>query len=168
MRFSRFILAIVVFSLGFGACAGAPPRGGPELGRPVSLRYLMEGEWRDLSQLRGRPVVLVLISTADIVSQAYLREVAEAFERTAGKVVYLVLSIEPSEAPFLEVYREAEDLPFSVGLSQDGVGRGESDLGYVPVVPTTYIIDEKGGVIDAAAGAVTADDLVSSLERLCR
>jgi len=138
-----------------------PPHGS----EPVDLAYALDGEPHRLSELRGRPLVLVLIRTSEVVSQMYLDEVAEAHARTAGRLRFLVLTIEPSEAPFVDLFRESEGLPFPVGVAEADVAQGRSGLGLIPLVPSTYLVAPDGRVEDVAAGAVPAEDIVREVER---
>ncbi len=110
-------------------------------------------------------MVLVLMRTSDVTSQMYMPHVAEAFIDVAGEPVFLVLTEEPAEAPFVDVYTESEDLPFAIGVAEAAVGRGDSALGEIPAIPATYIIDREGRVVDVAAGVVTAKEITKALGR---
>ena len=131
---------------------------------PVDLSFEIKGERHYLSELRGRPLVLVLIRTSEIASQAYAGELKDAFGRIAGSVRFLVLTIEPLEAPFVEPYAEFENLPFSIGVAEKDVALGRSALGIVPVVPSTYLFNSRGEVVSAVPGVLLADTLVELAE----
>jgi len=107
--------------------------------------------------------VLALVRTAELTSELYVDQLVDAFARAAGETRFLVLSIEPNEEPFLEEYVELRELPFPIGLAEWAVAEGTSDLGLVPVVPTTYLIDADGAVAQIIVGGVKADDLVRVL-----
>ncbi|MCK9459865.1 MAG: hypothetical protein M0R80_09535 [Proteobacteria bacterium] len=109
--------------------------------------------------------MLALVRISEITSEMYIDQLVEAHRRAAGETRFVVLSIAPNEAPFLDEYVESRELPFPIGLAEWSVAEGTSDLGLVPVVPTTYLVDEDGAIADVVVGAVTADDLVRVLDR---
>ncbi len=160
--------AIILITTLLGAC-GAPTATGStrsESNAQVNFTYELNGKPHHMSELRGRPVVLVLMRTSEMSSQAYMLQVADAFRQVAGRTRFLVLTIEPTEAPFIKMYVESEKLPFPIGMAEDSVALGLSSLGVIPIIPTTYIIDASGHVTDAAAGRVQADDITSAIDAL--
>ena len=160
--------AIILVTALLAAC-GAPSNHDTTSPGPndrVDFTYELNGEHHRISELRGRPVLLVLMRTSEMSSQAYMLELANAFRQIAGRTRFLVLTIEPTEAPFIEMYVESEKLPFPIGLAGDSVALGRSSLGIIPITPATYIIDASGRVADAAAGRVQTDDLVRAIGAL--
>ncbi|MFO8073580.1 MAG: hypothetical protein R6V85_17085 [Polyangia bacterium] len=157
-------LLLATWALAAVACAGA--RGTPLPDRPVDFTFELGGETMRLSDLRGRPAVLVLVRISELTSELYLRQVEKAWEREAGKVRFAVLSLEPAERPLLEEYAEFNELPFEIGLAEWRVASGQSALGRIPIVPTTYFLDEKGRVADAAPGAIPAAEIEKRVEKL--
>jgi hypothetical protein len=132
---------------------------------PIDFEYTAGGERLRLAGLRGRPVVLVLVRTAEVTSELYLDELAKAHAEIEGDTRLLVLSIDPNEAPFLAAYLEERALPFPIGLAEWPVAEGTSALGLVPIVPTTYLVGEDGAVVRMFPGAVTAAQLERELTR---
>ncbi len=158
------VLLLATWVPAASACAGAREAALPD--RPVDLAFELGGEPMRLSDLRGRPAVLVLVRISELTSELYLRQVEKAWQREAGRVRFAVLSIEPAERPLLEEYAEFNELPFRIGLAEWRVASGQSALGRIPVVPTTYFLDEKGRVEDAALGAIPAEEIERRIERL--
>ncbi len=159
-------LILITLQLGVVSCAGAAPSPARLSEQPIDFGYTMKDEPRRLAALRGRPVALVLIRTSELPSHLHVREVAKAFRRAAGRTRFLVLTIAPSEQPFVEPFVEAEELPFPIGVAEWNVALGNTGLGQIPTVPTTYLIDPEGRVVNAAAGLVPADDIVRAIEQL--
>jgi hypothetical protein len=150
----------VILAIG---CGSRPPP--PYSEHPVDFAYEIDGQVRHLSQARGRPVVLVLVRTAELTSDLFIDQVVNAFTHTAGKTFFLVLSIAPNEAPMLDEYVELKELPFSIGLADWSVAQGGTRLGLIPVVPSTYLIGPDGRVRDMAPGFVAADVLIKAIEK---
>jgi hypothetical protein len=148
-----------------GAC-GSNNRKGPPASEQVDFAFELKGETHRIAELRGRPLVLVLMRTSSLASQLYMTEVSKAFSRIAGRTRFLVLSIEPHELPFVEPYAEFEKLPFSIGVAERAVSLGQTPLGVIPVIPTTYLISSQGRVMDAAAGSVKAEEIVRAAASL--
>lgn len=148
-----------------GGCGGAE-KSTREAKRPVDFAYDLHGEQHRLAELRGRPVVLVLVRISEVASEMHIYQVVEAYPRSAGEARYLVLTLEPTEEPLLDNYVEYHELPFAIGVAEWAVAEGQSDLGIIPLVPTTVFVDRDGRVASAFAGAVPADDLVREIERL--
>ena len=168
MKIGSVVLAFVVAqSIACSQTQTARPNHGPMgTGPYINFNYVQYGEAHQLSELQGRPLVLVLLRTSDIPSQIYMTEVKKAFDRVAGKTGMLVLTIAPSESPFVDLYSESEDLPFAIGVAEETVLRGASPLGKVPVVPTTYFIHGNGRLQSTLPGVVQAEAIVQSALKL--
>jgi hypothetical protein len=135
---------------------------------PVDCAFVLQEKPMRLSFYRGRPVILVLMRTSEVVSQIYMQHVSEAFKKTAGKLVYVILTVEQREAPFIEAYRDFEKLPFPIGIAEAAVKFGQSALGIIPGAPITYFIDESGLLVDAIPGVMEADALIDKAERFSK
>jgi hypothetical protein len=133
---------------------------------PIDFSFSRGGRQHTLAELRGRPLVLVLMRTAEMSSQAYMVEVAAAFRATGGKVRYLVLTLEPAEAPLVDPFVEFMGLPFEMGVADRTVAEGKTALGILPPAPVTLIIDSSGRIFDAASGVVRADELGRAVGRV--
>ena len=153
------LIAIVPLVLACGA--RRPPYGD----QPVDFDYRIDGVDQRLAELRGRPLVLVLIRTSELTSEVYLREVRRAYTRIGGSTRFLVLSREPGEEPLLAPFAEFQELPFSVGVAAFAVAAGQTELGTIPIVPSTYLLDHHGRVVDLAAGAVRAEAITAAVAR---
>jgi hypothetical protein len=132
----------------------------------VDFAYEMKGEARRLSELRRRPVMLVLMRTSEIVSQIFMKEVATVWRKRAGELKVIVLTVEPTEKPFVNMYVKSEKLPFSIGVAEQAVLLGASSLGVVEAVPVTYLLDAGGRLVYKAQGVTPADILVSEIDAL--
>lgn len=154
----------LIAALILAACGGRESP--PGSGQPVDFSYRMpEGPPESLAALRGRPLVLVLLRISELTCELYLRQVIEAYGRTAGRTRFLVLSIEPTEEVLLGEFVEFNGVPFPIGLAEWSVAAGESGLGAVPVTPTTYFIGPDGRAAAVAPGAQPAARIEAELRR---
>ncbi|MCU0661027.1 MAG: hypothetical protein MUC50_01725 [Myxococcota bacterium] len=162
------------FSLALIAMAAVPGCGGSGSNRvltesfssaPVNFELELDGERHVLSQWRGRPLFLVLLLTSDVTSQLYMPYVEEAFRLYGGKLRFLALTVESQERPFVSVYVESEGLHFPLGVASLEVREGKTALGVLPLVPATYILDERGVVKDVGLGVIATEDIGKALRR---
>jgi hypothetical protein len=154
---------VAVAAIVASACGSRTPP--PYREGPIDFAYAQEGADRRLAELRGRPVVLVLVRISELPSELYLDQLVDAYGRAAGETRFLVLTVAPNEEPFLGEYVATRELPFPIGVAEWPVAAGESGLGLVPIVPTTYLVDPDGAIVELIAGGVKADDLVADLKR---
>jgi hypothetical protein len=132
----------------------------------VDFAYEMEGKTHLLSELRRRPVMLVLMRISEIVSQIFMKEVTTVYQKRAGELRVIVLTVEPMEKPFVDVYVESEKLPFSIGVAEPAVLLGASSMGVIEAVPVTYLLEPGGRIAYKAQGVTPADILVSEIDEL--
>lgn len=145
------------------SCAGAMH---PKYGKnPVNISFVMDGTPRRLSEYRGKPVVLVLMRTSEVVSQIYMSRLKEAIETSPPKANLIVLTVEPSESPFVEEYQELEKLPFSIGVAEPGIVQGESAFGLISGIPITYFINANGTIVSSQPGVIETDDLLKMMKK---
>jgi len=95
-----------------------------------------------------------------------MQEVRKAFTNSAGTTRFLVLTIEPNEAPFVKAYVEFEELPFPIGVAEPMLREGQTSLGLIPNIPCTYIIDKSGRIVNAGTGMLGAEDIVDAVKSL--
>ena len=150
------------FSLAQGGCAGPQT---PYRNAPIDFQYQMQGNTYTLSQLRERPLLLVLVRTAEVTNEMHLDQIQQMYTKTIRHMNILVLSIAPNEAPMLDMFVEFNNYPFHIGLAPWEVASGNSDLGVIPNIPTSYLIDQNGQIIDMLQGATNADKIMETLRR---
>ena len=142
---------------------GAPQK--PYSEAPVDFDYQMQGQTGSLRQLRQKPLLLVLVRTSEVTNEMHLDQIQRMYAKTMRHLNVLVLSIAPNEAPMLDMFVEFHDYPFRIGMAPWNVASGRSDLGVLPAIPTTFIIDENGRIVDSLAGAINADKILETLHR---
>jgi peroxiredoxin len=156
---SFILLWLILSSTG---CA-APQK--PYSEAPVDFDYQMQGQTGSLSRLRHKPLLLVLVRTSEVTNEMHLDQIQRMYARAIRHLNVLVLSIAPNEAPMLDMFVEFHSYSFRIGMAPWNVASGQSDLGILPAIPTTFIIDENGRIVDFLAGAINADKILETLRR---
>lgn len=159
------ILTLTLCGLGCGTASGASGQVLSQSPGAIDFALELDGEAHRLSEWRGRPLVLVLLLTSDVTSQLYMPHVEEAFRHYAGRLRFLALTVEPTERPFVATYVESEGLHFPLGVAAPELRQGRTALGTIPLVPITFILDERGEVRDVGVGVVTSKDIGTALRR---
>ena len=144
------------------SCAG-PQK--PYADAPIEFEYEMQGETYSLNVLRGKPLLLVLVRTSEVTNEMHLDQIQQLYDRTIRRMNILVLSIAPNEAPMLDMFVAFHDYPFHIGMAPWNVSSGQSGLGILPTIPSTYILDAEGRVIDLIPGATNGDQILETLRR---
>lgn len=153
--------AFLCFAIVSG-CGGSLSGGSKE---PVDIAFIMKQTPSRLLHFRGKNTLLVLMRTSEMVSQIYMSRLSDAFPSLKDKCNLIVLTVEPSEAPFVEAYQEIEKLPFSIGTAAPSVVEGSSSMGIVPRIPYTYFIDSKGIILHDIPGVIETEDLLKEVNR---
>jgi hypothetical protein len=114
---------------------------------------------------RGKPAVLLFLTTWDVASQAEVGIVSRMAQRDGGEVRYAIVALhEKHERELVENYARALKVTFPVALgdSESRVGRGP--LGDVHAIPTVLVLDARGRIVQKHVGITKADVLRPSIE----
>lgn len=115
--------------------------------------------------LRGKPAVLLFLTTWDLVSQAEVTILVKMAERDGPKVRYAIVALhERHERELVEAYAHSLKVTFPVALgdAESRVGRGP--LGDVHVIPTTIVLDAEGRLVKRHVGLQRSEVLRESVE----
>ncbi len=165
MAWRSLVLALWVAGCGGGAATVGGPTG-PSADQPIELQLTTtEGRIVELSDQRGGLVLLFVLATYDGLSQAEVRPVSR-FTREANDTVVLGVVAERDAPSFAPIYADALDPPYTVVYdAQASITAGTSQLGELPGVPTFYMIDAHGIVVDRRTGYLTEQDLFAMRDR---
>ena len=133
---------------------------------PVNFSFEMNKKQFRVSEFRGDPLLIVLVRISEISSELFLKEIQKTYMQTKGKVQFMVLSIDSNDAPMLNMFEKFHQYPFHIGLAQVEVSLGKTELGIIPIVPSAYLLNDKGTIVDMAAGVVPAQNIINSINRL--
>lgn len=159
----------VVLCLSLGACGGASAIGGahvPSAETPIELSLTTtDGHIVELADQRGGLVMLFVLATYDGLSQAEVRPVSR-FTREATDTVVLGVVAERDAPTFAPIYADTLEPPFTVVYDAEAtITGGTSALGELPGVPTFYMIDAHGLVVERHTGYLDERALFAMRDR---
>jgi hypothetical protein len=165
-----FLLAV---SLGT-ACASERPASAPvfaETARssPLHFRYeLADGKGLLAPEpLRGRPTVIVFVTTYDLASQAQARFLSGLLHRHASSVYAAAVVLEPPEnRPLVVAFRDALKLEYPVAMGDASLIAGEGPFGDVHAIPTTVVLDSESRLVWKHVGLSKEDEIEDALRKL--
>lgn len=144
----RRAAAALLASLLAAACGGAH-HAETARRRPLDpvILPLVEGGELDLTELRGRVVVLFFFTTYSGPAQALAPFVAQVALRHADDELTIVgVALEPDAQPVVEAWRDFVGVPFPVVLADEALVAGRSPLGPIPAVPSFAFLDRHGAL----------------------
>jgi cytochrome c biogenesis protein CcmG/thiol:disulfide interchange protein DsbE len=131
---------------------------------PESLRPRLADGRLSLRELRGHPAVINFWASWCVPCKGEAPAFAAAAKRFAGRVVFVGIDVQdlPSSARrFLKRYK------VNYVSVRDGTDRTYTAYGLTGV-PETYYVDATGHVVHHAVGAVSQDELVTSINALLK
>lgn len=150
-------------------CAASP---GSEAAAPASLEPVAPFVFDSLDArpvardtLRGKPAVLVFVTTWDITSQAQVGYLVRMAERDGDAVTYALVALhERHERELVEAYARTLKVTFPVALGDPESRVGRGPLGDVHLIPTTLVLDAEGRLVKKHVGLTKSDVLRPSVE----
>lgn len=153
---SLLLLALVTCgALGCGASAPTPASG-PRL----LLEFpALDGGTIELARYTGRPVVLHVFAAWDPNSQADIELLEEVFEKDSTRVHVIGLALDPGGFDIVAPFRKALGARYLIGLATDEIRAGQTPLGNVKQVPTTFVLDCRGRKMGQLSGRLRREEL---------
>lgn len=160
---------VLLAGLSVGACASdRPPQDGSAAVREEVHPFVFDSlDERPVSReaLRGKPAVLLFLTTWDLSSQAQVAVLVKMAERDGPKVSYAIVALhERHERELVEAYAHTLKVTFPVALGDSESRAGRGPLGDVHMIPTTIVIDAEGRLVKKHVGFQRADVLRASVE----
>jgi cytochrome c biogenesis protein CcmG/thiol:disulfide interchange protein DsbE len=156
------VLALLLGALAWGLLHPAPPAEPGVIGRPAPNLVVapFDGGQVNLAELRGRPVVLNFWASWCVSCRQEQAALGRAAAATAGRVAFLGVNIQDSEAAARSFLAE-QPPPYPSGLPVAGLP------GYaVKSPPQTFFVDAGGRVIASHAGPLDDVTLDAYLRRM--
>jgi hypothetical protein len=168
---SRLFLVASALAL---ACSAERPPAQPLFadmprGSPLRFRYeLAEGKGLlAAEQLRGRPTVIVFLTTYDLASQAQARFLSGISRRRGTSLHAAAIVLEPPEnRPLAVAFRDALRLDYPVAMADAALIAGEGPFGDVHAVPSTVVLDPEGRLVWRRVGLAKEDEIENALKGL--
>lgn len=152
------------------AGAEAPPA---EPAEPIDLELpTLEGGTYRLSDDRGHVVVLHFFASFDAPSQAVAPVLEQVHIEAADRGIRVVaVAMDPEvgrvgRREVLESYCAANNLTFTVLFATPELTAGETDVGRIPEIPATVIIDPDGRPVASFTGPFLGSELTELLDRV--
>jgi hypothetical protein len=163
--------SIAYLALVLGACTTAHPSKEPvgpttaQRSDPLVFQYedVQKGAL-DSSALRGRPSVIIFITTYDIASQAQARFLTMLERRNRTKIRVAAIMLEPPDnRPLVLGFRDALHLDYPVAMGDHELTAGRGPFGDIRAVPTTIVLDEQGRIAWRNVGLAKDTDIEAAL-----
>lgn len=158
----RHILYVLAFCTLFFVLAGCSDEVEKEIAPDFTLR-LFDGEYFNLSEHKGRPVVINFFASWCIPCKAEAPSFDKVYREYKTKdVAFLGIAIQDTETKAIGFVNEV-GITFPTGLDEDG--KIKESFG-VFGIPVTYFIDKNGKINYTHAGMMTEDLIRYELDKI--
>jgi hypothetical protein len=159
----------IVLVVALSSCASEPPPA-PKVPTDVPLELVLpaaRGNPIDIAALRGNVVVLDVMATWSVASQAEV-PMFQRLTATYGERGLRIVSVAmDSRTPQLvTTWVDTLGISWPMALATTDVIEGRSPLGRVPEIPRTIVLDRKGYVRFDRSGTIPAAELAKVIESL--
>lgn len=118
-------------------------------------------------EMRGKPTVIVFVTTGDIVGQAQVSYLVHMAKNDGERVNYAVVALHPrKEIVLVEAYRQTLGVEFPVALGDPASVHAGGPFGEIPAVPTTVVLDRGGRVVWKHTGLAKGDEIRAHMSGL--
>jgi hypothetical protein len=170
---TRSLVFLALALLG-ASCAAERPAPQPlfaELprGSPLHFSYeLVDGKGvLTPGPLRGKPTVLIFVTTYDLASQAEARFLTGVLHRHRDGIHAAAIVLEPPEnRPLIVAFRDALKLEYPVALADAPLIAGQGPFGDVHAVPSVVVLDSEGRLVFRRAGLAKEEEIETALRGL--
>jgi peroxiredoxin len=158
VRALRMLLGALVLAAGLGSAAAQTAA----VGAAPSLQgKTTDGKNFQLSQLQGKVVMVMFWSTDCAVCRDKMRELRANYAGWAGKPFELVLVSTDRSMKDIEAYDQiiSQSVPLKqrfVSLWSGGSGFKQG-FGAIAQLPSTFVLDQKGKVVDSYLGRIPTE-----------
>ncbi|MFZ1729660.1 MAG: TlpA disulfide reductase family protein [Bacteroidota bacterium] len=156
MKSFLFALALLISASALSAQVG-------EQAPAFSLKD-RDGKTVTLESLKGKVIVLNFWATWCPPCRAEIPAFKSAYDKYKAKGVEIVgISLDQKGWSVIKPFLDNQKIQYPVLLGDAEIAR---DYGNIRSIPTTFIIDRKGKVVDSHVGAMTEEALVKAFEKL--
>ena len=147
--------------------ASADSANGSEDRLPIAFECAtVEGEsWRSVDQ-RGKPLVVTVFTSWCQPCLGILQQLdaTRALPNYADQFDVVALSVDQDMNPVLEAFLNQLGVQFPVLIADAKTKHGHGPFGRILAVPTTYVLDAKGRLVDTLVGRAPIDHIVRRIK----
>lgn len=116
---------------------------------------------------RGKPTVIVFVTTGDIVGQAQASYLVHMAKNDGERVNYALVALHPrKEIVLVDSYRKTLGIEFPVALGDSSATHAGGPFGDIPAVPTIVILDRSGHIVWKHTGLAKNDEIRARMRGL--
>jgi hypothetical protein len=110
--------------------------------------------------MRGKPTVIVFVTTGDIVGQAQVSYLVHMAKNDGDRVNYAMVALHPrKEIILVDTYKQTLGVDFPVALADPAATTAQGPFGEIPAVPTIIILDRFGRIVWKHTGLAKNEEL---------
>ena len=163
MKLAGFLLAFLLFVVS-SSCTSEPPRGDDPQKAPNFALATADGKTVELEELKGRVVVINFWATWCSPCRAEIPGMLEVYEKYKGDGLEIVgISLDRGGWKTVAPFVERMGINYPVVL---GGGEVVRKYGGVQAIPTTFIVDKGGYVVNGHMGYLSKEDLEEMVKGL--
>ena len=136
---------------------------GPKDASPIAFEFTdLEGEaWRSVDQ-RGKPLVVTVFTSWCQPCLGILQQLdaTRALPMYADQFDVVAVSIDQDLNPVLEAFLNQLGVQFPVLIADAKTKHGHGPFGRILAVPTTYVLDAEGRLVETLVGRAPIDHIV--------
>ena len=116
---------------------------------------------------RGKPTVLVFVTTGDIVGQAQVSYLVHMAKNDGDNVNYALVALHPRrEVVLVETYRKTLGVDFPVALGDSSATNASGPFGEIPAVPTVVVLDRQSHIVWKHTGLAKHEEIRNHMRGL--
>ncbi len=114
---------------------------------------------------RGKPTVLAIVTTGDLLGQAQVDYLVPMAKNDAGKVNYALVALHPRrEIVLVDTYVQTLKVTFPTALGDpDTIASPKGPFGEIVAVPTVVLLDREGRITWKHTGLAKPDEIRAHL-----
>ncbi len=147
--------------------AVASPAVSPAAGRALSFSFLTpDGSVISAESMRGRSVLVALVTTYDWGSQLLLRRVNQTLRSHVPRINAFGVVLETANySVLLDTFSRSLDLAFPLAMADEATLNGGGAFAPVNYVPTLLVLDAQSRLVASLQGPVARAEIEAALRQ---
>jgi peroxiredoxin len=157
----------LIAAIAIAACGGSPAHPRPPPGPVLELAWpALDGGTIALADFRGQVVVLHAFATWSLAAQLEVEALGAADLR--DDVVVIGVALDPEGYVLVSPWRKGSGVRYLIALTDEATRAGGSALGRIREVPTTFVLDRRGRVVERLDHQLSPAELDAAIARAAR